>query len=158
MIRGRLARVGNQSSDPAASGCVYPIDESSMACPLPSGTGLYFGPWGADTGSIIDPPACMAKRAPKFVTHHFSKTVTGSVGGRGLGGLDYRRGSPASFCFCISSASRLIIFCRSDSSVTRSSRRRKRSTFWHRMNRSMLAPSIEPQSPVYMLPLPEMVV
>ena len=57
-----------------------------------------------------------------------------------MGGLDYQRGSPASFCFCNSPASRLIIFCRSDSSATRSSRRRKRSTFWDRMNRSMLAP------------------
>jgi len=57
-----------------------------------------------------------------------------------LGGLDYQRGSPAFFCFCNSSASRFIIFCLSDCSVTRSSRRRKRSTFWDRMNRSMLAP------------------
>ena len=36
----------------------------------------------------------------------------------------YQTGSPASFCFRCSSASRLIICCRSDSSVTRSSRRR----------------------------------
>ena len=57
-----------------------------------------------------------------------------------MGGLDYQRGSPAFFCFCNSSASRFIIFCLSDCSVTRSSRRRKRSTFWDRMNRSMLAP------------------
>ena len=62
------------------------------------------------------------------------------MGGRRLGGLDYQHGSPASFCFCNSSASRFIIFCLSNCPVTRSSRRRKRSTFWDRMNRSMLAP------------------
>ena len=49
-----------------------------------------------------------------------------------------RIGSPASLCFCSSSASRLRIVCRSSSSVTRSRRRRYRLTFWHLMKRSMV--------------------